>query len=233
MKKSLFLVLFTSLTISAFAQFPDAGSKGFTFGISGTSGLNLNVSHNSDLLYKFYVKDDFVMRYSALVTLNNTGSTSTNNGISSENQNNSYNIGLGIGCEKIFAKINRFAIYGGADLVPSISGGGNSNSNTTVDQTKAGGIDGDFTKTVTKRAQIFGIGIDPFVGFEFFISKNFSLGAEFSLSATYSFPGKGTTVGTSRRNGIDAPEVDNNTGQDAQFTISSANGALITGSIYF
>ena len=111
-----------------------------------------------------------------------------------------------------------------------------STSNTIVDHTKVnggGGIDGDFTKTVTKRPQVFSIGIYPLLGFEYFFTKYFSIGAEFSINPTYSFPGNGTTVSTGQTNGIAQPEVDGSQGQKAQFTIAGTGTALITGSFYF
>jgi hypothetical protein len=233
MKKTLLIACFSLLSISVFAQFPDAGSKGITFGISGTSGLNLNVSHNGSLMYKYYINDGFIMRYSALISYSSTSNTSTSSGRESENDNTNYAFGLGIGCEKIFVKVDKFQMYGGLDLVPGISGGSSLGSNTVVDHTKAGGIDGDFNKTVTKRPQIFSIGLYPFLGFEYFITKNFSVGAEFSISPTFSFPGNGTTVTTGQSNGIPQPEVDANQGQKAQFSIASSGTALISGSFYF
>jgi len=233
MKNSILIAFFSLLSICAFAQFPDSGAKGITFGINGTSGINLNVSHNGSLMYKYYVSEDIVMRYSVLIGYNSTSNTSTSGGRENENDNSNYNFGIGVGCEKIFAKVNKFEIYGGMDLVPGMSGGSSMSSNTVVDNTIAGGLNGDFSKTVTKRPQIFSLGLYPFLGFEYLITKNFSIGAEFSINPTYTFPGNGSTVTTSQSNGYPQKEVDASQGQKSQFSVSSAGGAFITGSVYF
>ena len=116
MKKTLLFACLSMVSMSAFAQFPDAGSKGITFGISGTSGLNLNVSHEGSLMYKYYINDGFIMRYSALISYSGTSSTNISAGRETENDNTNYSFGLGIGCEKIIAKVDKFQMYGGVDL---------------------------------------------------------------------------------------------------------------------
>ena len=234
MKKSLLITCFSIVSISAFAQFPDAGSKGFTFGVYGLQGINLSAAHTGTLQYKFYSKDDFIWRFSGVLSTNNYNSSTTGTGRVYENDQHNTSIGLGIGAEKVLAKVNKFQIYGGLDLVPMYSFGSNSSTQTIVDQAQTGsGLNGDFNKTVSKSPSIISIGLYPFLGFEYFISKNFSIGAEFSFDANYAFDSKSSSVQSSRTNGIDAKDITNSSDQKAQFNFNSTNGVVMTGSVYF
>ena len=234
MKKIILLFCFSFLAISTFAQFPDSGSKGFTFGLNGLQGISLSAAHTGTLQYKLSQNENFIWRFSGVLTLTNYGSTSTSGGRYYDNESRNSTVGIGIGCEKVLTKVNRFRIYGGGDLVPTMTSGTSTSSNTIVDETLTGnGLNGDFNKSVTKNPSIINIGLYPFLGFEYFISKNFSIGAEFSFGASYSLDSKGSTVNSSRTNGINAPDVTNSSDQKAQFNFNSTNGAVITGSVYF
>jgi len=238
MKKTIFafLALFL-ITASAFAQFPEAGTKSFTFGISGLStiGLNTNVGHTGNLLYKYYTTDNLALRFSGGLAINSTGFTSDNgsgkNSVSST-VNNSYSLGFGL--QRNIVNVNKFNIYAGADLALTIAYSRNSTKNVTYDSSLVGGQNGDYFETITLNPTNLKIGLYPFGGVNYFLSKNFAIGAEFSLGALYGLPYKSSTVTNQKVNGVEYLNSTTNVkNQGSSFSISTTNSVLLTLGVYF
>jgi len=234
-KFTLILIAFVGLVSSAaFAQFPDAGSKAFAFSINGLNGSSSGAGHTGTLLLKYYQTDNFIWRVSAAVTYGNSGSSNIGSGRTTTSTYTDLSISAGLGFEKIIAKVNRFAIYTGADIVPMLGTSNSTNYSVVTDSTMAGGYNGDFSKDVTKTPRNFSLTLDPFLGFNYFISKNFSLGLEFGPGISYSFPGTGNQTTSGRNQGITEPTLSTPYYKtQASWSITSTNATIITGAVYF
>jgi hypothetical protein len=228
---SVLLSLFFSSVV--LAQFPGAGAKDFTFGITNFA-VNTNAGHTGTVLYKYQKTDSFAFRMSAAVNYNTSG-TSSNNGLGKllTNSSLSYSILAGFGIEKVISRFNRFSVDAGTDLAPSFRYAQSKTKTETMDSTLAGGKNGDFMQTITVSPQVFSIGLYPFIGLNYFITKNFAIGAEFSMGIVYSFPAIGYRILTQSILGVGQPAFVTPNTSLYSLSISPTNTALITGSIYF
>jgi hypothetical protein len=237
MRKSGFILFFllSAITVS-YAQYPEAGTTNFTFGINGLNvlGLNTNIGHTGSLLFKYFKTDDFAYRFSAGINYANNSNSNSGSGKKTMNSGQNFAFIPGFGLQKNIVNINHFNIYYGADFVAAYSYTRSVYKSETTDSTQVGGKNGDFTQTITLTPSKFSLGLYPLLGFNYFFNKNFALGAEFNVGMIYGFAAKRTITSTNRVNGIDYPaEVDNTGKSGPSFNFSTSNGALITLGIYF
>lgn len=249
MKKLFIAVSLIASSFAAFAQKPVAGDKGFTFGVNGLGAFGLGGTNQTTasssgtitptLLFRYYLADDMAVR--AGLNYGRSGKTTTNDltstaGTKTETKtggNGQFAITLGI--QKSLGSSEKLEPYVGADLLFGVGkvNGTLEQTTTVTDATKAGGTNGDYTKTTNTLASQTRIGILPAVGFNYYFSDKFAFGAEFNWGFVYNNTGTGsskteTKVGTNTTTTTTSGGLSTKAG-----TFGNYGSGLITVSVFF
>jgi hypothetical protein len=245
------LVIALSLIISAtaaYAQRPEAGAKGFTFGIGGLGSFGLQgVSNqsaanpapnaNSSLLFRYYLSSDLALRVGANYTKTGTTSNTPPNGstnTTTKDKTTNSNLGLALGIQKSLGSGEKLEPYVGLDLLVGHASGKEDKRTDFAAGNNQARSAGDFDETVTQSAPAMRLGLAPVVGFNYFFVKNFAVGAEFAYKVTTTSTAKYTTVQTSQ-NGAVATSTTTTTPKSSAGGFSAGGGAsgVITVSVFF
>jgi hypothetical protein len=238
MQKILYLsIAFALFSNASKAQYPDPGSKSFTFAFNPFSnfGVSPGASHTGTLLFKYYKTSDLAFRASASILYSNQSSTYDNGGSKTVNSNLTTNYALGLGLQKNIAAIDKFSVYGGADLSFGLGMNKNTNRMDIYDNTKPGtsGQNGDYTENINTTNNPLSINLYPFLGMNYFLTKYISVGTEFSMGLGYTFPGTGTRITNQRSNGVDRLQVFYNVSNSSTFSVNPNASAMVTVSVFW
>src|SRR5436190_6684524 len=140
MKKLLFAVALVVTTFTAaLAQKPVAGTKGFTFGLTGLSSLGVtgtNQTGLNTLLFRYYVADGLAARvglgYSKIGTKTETDNTKTLGTKTESKSTSGGNFAITLGAQKSFGENEKLEPYLGADILIGLGKGGGTLESTTT-----------------------------------------------------------------------------------------------------
>jgi hypothetical protein len=247
MKKLFIAVSLIASSFAAFAQKPVAGDKGFTFGVNGLGAFGLSGTNQTGagngmsptMLFRYYLADDMAVR--AGLNYQRAGNTKTTDltataGTKTETKtggNGQFAITLGI--QKSLGSAEKLEPYVGADLLFGVGkvNGTLETTTTVTDATKAGGTNGDYTKTTNTLASQTRIGILPAVGFNYYFSDKFAFGAEFNWGFVYNNQGTGSSK-TETKVGSNTTTTTTTGGTSTKAgTFGNYGSGLITVSVFF